>query len=80
MTRIVLDAALRSKLHDLSKPLELCDETGKVLALLEPVLNPADYEPWEPPVEEAELLRREQSANWHTTQEVLAHLKKQERP
>ncbi len=32
MTQIVLDAALRSKLHDLKQTLELCDESGNVLA------------------------------------------------
>ena len=36
MTRIICDAALREKLHDLATPLELCDESGHVLARVVP--------------------------------------------
>jgi hypothetical protein len=39
MTRIVVDELLRSKLHNLSEPLELCDESGRVLARLTPKLD-----------------------------------------
>ena len=31
MTKVVVDATLRSKLHGLAEPLELCDESGDVL-------------------------------------------------
>jgi hypothetical protein len=66
---------LREKLHNLDQPLELCDETGRVIARLTPVYNRADYGPLEPQVSEEELRRREQSGKWHTTEQVLAHLK-----
>lgn len=59
MTRIVLDDYLREKLRNLAEPLELCDETGRVLAHVVPVSatqEPA-YEPSEPPVSEDELHR-----------------------
>ena len=32
MTRVILDEILRSKLHNLTEPLELCDESGHVVA------------------------------------------------
>jgi hypothetical protein len=76
MTRIILDATLRSKLPDLSQPLELCDESGKVVARVTPVFDPSEYEPQEPPpLSEEELRRREKSDRWYTTEQVLAHLK-----
>jgi hypothetical protein len=74
MTRIVVDESLRSKLLDLAQPLELCDPSGRVLARVTPVPDLSEYEPWEPPISEEELRRREQSEKWHTTQEVLARL------
>jgi hypothetical protein len=74
MTRIIVDETLRSKLHNLSEPLELCDESGLVLARLTPLADLSQYEPWEPPISEEELRRREQSDTWHTTEQVLAHL------
>jgi hypothetical protein len=36
MTRILVDPALREKLRDLKEPLELCDESGRVLAVVIP--------------------------------------------
>ena len=38
MERIICDAALREKLRDLAEPLELCDESGFVLAQIVPAL------------------------------------------
>lgn len=77
MTRIVLDAALREKLHNLSQPLELCDESGQVLARLTPVDDLSGYEPLEPQVSAEELRRRSQSnEKTYTTAEVLAYLEK----
>lgn len=80
MTRIVLDPTLREKLHNLVQPLELCDETGRVLARLLPVYDRAEYGPLEPQISEEELRRREQSDKWYTTEQVLAHLKNLEEP
>jgi hypothetical protein len=77
MTRVVLDAATLSKLHNLTQPLEVCDEQGQVLARLMPV-GLSEYGPLEPQISEEELARREKSDKWYTTAEVLAHLKKLE--
>jgi len=73
MTRIVVGEALRAKLRNFAEPLELCDETGQVVARVMPNLDA--YEPWEPPIAEEELQRREQSDKWHTFEEVRARLK-----
>ena len=73
MTQVVLYAALRNKLYDLRQPLELCDESGKVLARLIPVLDPSQYEAVEPPISTEELERRRQEPDYSTA-EVLAYL------
>ncbi|HEY7154263.1 MAG TPA: hypothetical protein VH575_09935 [Gemmataceae bacterium] len=75
MTQIILDATLRSKLHNLSQPLELCDESGRILARLTPVLDPSQYEPVEPQLSPDELQRRRQEPDFSTA-EVLAYLEK----
>jgi hypothetical protein len=75
MTRITLDSDLRSRLLDLSSPLELCDESGRVLARLFPTLDPSEYEGLEPQISREELERRKQhKGKTYTTAEVLAHL------
>ncbi len=77
MTRITLDADLRSKLLDLTQPLELCDESGRVLARVLPAIDPSLYEGLEPQISEEELQRRWQSkGKTYTTAEVLAYLEK----
>jgi hypothetical protein len=75
MTRITLDSDLRSKLLNLSHPLELCDESGRVLARLLPTFDPSRYEGLEPQISRDELERRKQhKGRTYTTAEVLAHL------
>lgn len=75
MTQIVLDASLRSKLYDLKQALELCDETGKVLARLVPVLDESQFELVEPSISAEELQRRREEPDFSTA-EVLAYLEK----
>lgn len=74
MNKITIDAETRRKLKYLSEPLELCDESGKVLAKLIPQVDLSEYESIEPPISEEELRRREKSDKWYTTKEVLDHL------
>ena len=73
MTQIILDAGLRSKLLDLRQPLELCDESGTVLARLVPVLDQSQYEAVEPHISPEELQRRREEPDYSTA-EVLAYL------
>lgn len=74
MTRIVVNETLRSLLHDLSRPLEFCDEKGQVLGRFVPENETAvgPYEP--PPLSEEEIQRRLSEEPTYTTAEVLAYL------
>jgi hypothetical protein len=77
MTRITLDADMRSKLLDLTQPLELCNESGQVLARVLPMIDSTLFEGLEPQISREELLRRKQNkGKTYTTEEVLAHLEK----
>jgi hypothetical protein len=77
MTRILVDDLLRSKLHDLTQPLELCDAQGRVVGRFLPVIDPSLYEGLESPLSKEELQRRKQNkGKTYTTAEVLAHLEK----
>jgi hypothetical protein len=77
MTRIIVDEALRNKLHNLAHPLELCDESGRVLGRFLPTLDPSLYEGLEPQISKEELQRRKQAkGKAYTTAEVLAYLEK----
>jgi hypothetical protein len=75
MTRIVVDANLRTKLHDLTQPLEFCDEAGKVLGRFLPEASGSRKGPEPPFLSEEELQRREQESDY-TTAELLARLEK----
>lgn len=75
MTRIVLTESLRNLLHNLSQPLELCDESGRVLGRVIPTSNASRSEPREPSFSEEELRRQEQSNEQrYSTAEVLARV------
>jgi hypothetical protein len=77
MTRIVVDEALRTRLHNLAQPLELCDESGRVLGRFLPAVDPQLYEGLEPQINAEELQRRKQNkGKTYTTAEVIAHLEK----
>jgi hypothetical protein len=68
---------LRNLLHDLSQPLELCDESGRVVGRVFPTVDLSDYVPWEPEFNEDNLRRQEQAGEKrYTTAEVLARLEK----
>ncbi len=75
MTRVIVDEVLRSRLHNLTQPLELCDESGRVVGRVFPAEDVSDYDLCQPPIsdEETERLLREKR---YTTAEVLAHLEK----
>jgi hypothetical protein len=75
MTRITLDEPLKSRLDNLIEPVELCDQSGRVLGRYFPAFEPADYEPLDPQVSNDELRRRKASKEWYSTAEVLNHLK-----
>jgi hypothetical protein len=75
MTRIVLDPETQEKLHNLTEPLELRDEAGRVLAHLTPAMSSSLNETTEPRISNDELLRRKlNKGKTSTTAEVLAYL------
>lgn len=75
MTKILLDELLRNKLHNLSEPLEFCDEAGRVVGRYLPTPEIVFGSRSGPSAGEQELLRREQEPDFSTT-EVLAYLEK----
>jgi hypothetical protein len=76
MTRIIVDETLRSKLQNFVQPLELCDDSGRILAHLIPALNSSRYD-LEPKINHEEFLRRlHAKEKSYTTAEVLAYLEK----
>ena len=73
MTRITLDVETRKKLLNLTQPLDLCDETGRVLGTYTPMACPAAEDCDEPRLSDEELRRRAQGPGY-TTDEVIAYL------
>jgi hypothetical protein len=79
MTRITVDATLRTKLHNLTEPLELCDDSGQVRGRFFPTPDLSRYDPesLQPGVTEEELRRRADSPErTYSTGEVLEHLER----
>ena len=81
MTRIIVDEILKSRLHDLKEPLELCDAAGHVLARVSPSVTAAEldlskWEPVEPPTLTAEERERMLKEPTYTTAELIAYLEK----
>jgi hypothetical protein len=75
MTKIIYDAVLRERLPNLAESMELCDESGHVLARISPVIDPELYTDLEPQIGEEEVMRRlTHKGKTYTTAEVLAYL------
>jgi hypothetical protein len=79
MTKVTIDETLRSKLHNFTEAVELCDESGRVVAQVFPVEDLSQYDCTEPPISEEELERRRNSTESYTTAEVLAYLENLEK-
>jgi len=68
---------LRGQLQNLTGPVHLCDNTGKVLGVVNPVPDPDEYGPLEPQISIEEANRRIASNEpRYSTAEVLAYLEK----
>ena len=73
MHRIVVDAELLGKLHELTAPLEFVDSSGRLLGRFFPIPDPALFEDLEPQISEEEIQRRlAYKGKTYTTAEVLA--------
>jgi hypothetical protein len=80
MVKITLDAGLASKLQELSRTVELCDPSGKVVGKFVPLVDLSVWEPLTPEITEEELDRLEKSnEKRYSTAEVLAYLKSLEK-
>jgi len=78
VTRVTVDAELLAKLGNLSQFLELCDDSGRVVAHVLPAtdLDKIDYDPASPAVSEDELDRRAASNEpRYTTAKVIERLR-----
>ena len=79
MTRITIDEETRKKLLNCSKPLELCNEAGIVLARLTPSTPWIDPEEWielTPEESDEEIQRRIDSGEeTYSTKELIDQIK-----
>lgn len=73
MTKIIVDAALRSKLRSLREAAQLVDESGHVLGEFLPVSTANNREPQ---IGEKEIKRRLRAGGGRSLAEILADLEK----
>lgn len=76
MIQVTVDTVLRTKLHNLTQALELCDESGRVLGRFSPTLDLSQYEGLEPQISEEELQRREREGGGRSLADIIADLEK----
>jgi hypothetical protein len=76
MTKIIVDDALLAKLQNLKDTIHLCDGAGKIVGIVNPVLDPDEYGPLEPQITKEEADRRFNEEKRYSTAEVLARLEK----
>lgn len=73
MTRITVDSELRKKLFNLAEPLDLFDESGRLLGMFIPISTSAPPGYTEPPLSEEEWKRRQAGPDY-SIDEVIAKL------
>ncbi|MGL4554678.1 MAG: hypothetical protein ACRC33_26225 [Gemmataceae bacterium] len=77
MARIVIDDVLKAKLQGLAVPLDLCDETGRVVAQVFPVPKVPIYVGMECPLSQEEIEERiKNPGKLYTGAEIDAMLEK----
>ena len=76
MTRMVLDKDTIAKLFNLSRPLEICDESGSTLGHFLPVEDKEIYRNIQIPISEEELEKREREPGGRSLKEILHDLEK----
>jgi hypothetical protein len=76
MTRLIVDSTTGARLSQVKHPLELCDDSGRVLGHFVPAVDPALYPKLEPQISEDEMRRREQKGGGRPLSAILADLEK----
>ncbi len=81
MVRITVDNELRKKLLDFTEDVEICDDTGEVLARVQRIMPwmvpDEEWEPLTPEISPEEIQRRlKEGGPTFTTEEVLEQLRK----
>jgi hypothetical protein len=76
VTRVVLDKDTLTKLFNLSKPLEVCDESGSTLGYFHPAVDQSLYRHIEIPTSEEELQARERELGGRFLEEILHDLER----
>jgi hypothetical protein len=71
---LIVDSTTSRKLHEFREPVELVDETGRVLGTFRPPVERSAYRNLQPPLSIDELRRRADKSRGYTTEEVLRHL------
>ncbi len=74
MTKIVLDAGTRAQLLDLKETLQIVDETGRLLGIFTPNVDPALLEPQ---ITSEEIERRLRQGGGRPLAEILRDLENQ---
>jgi hypothetical protein len=73
MTKVIVDAAMRARLHDLSELLEVCDESGRTLGYFHPLVHSGNAKALSPFTDE-EIERRRQQRTGRPLGEILEDL------
>lgn len=76
MTRVMIDETTRKKLRDLREPLEVCDDSGHVLAYLTPAEDRSIYDQLVCPTSDEEIDRREHEGIGRPLTEIWADLER----
>jgi hypothetical protein len=75
MTRVTVDSDLRKKLFNLAEPIDLYDESGRLIGMFTPINTSPPPNYTEPPLSEEEWQRRRQGPDY-SIDEVIAKLER----
>lgn len=74
MSRLLIDAMLPTKLKSLSEPVELVDDSGRVVGTYLPQIDPKQWTDLEPKVSDDELDRRAKKGGGRSLADILRDL------
>ena len=77
MTRLTLDNATCAVLGNVTRRVELCDESGRILGFFTPLADSLHYQDIQPQVSDEELDRREREQGGRSLEDILTDLHNQ---